>query len=112
MRKALQQPVLLMGDVWQAGRKLVAFAPLPGGGPPAWQFFALDEGPPVTLFGQAYYGGGPRGAFISTGVRSVTQGHTYIVPSEAFMQSALAGVKSGRISPGYPGRRESTPLRQ
>ena len=106
MRKALQQPVLLMGDVWQAGRKLVAFAPLPGGGPPAWQFFALDGGPPVTLFGQAYYGGGlAGGAFVSTGVRSVIQGRTYIVPSEAFMQSASAGVRSGVDIARLPGVR-------
>ena len=47
VRKAVEQPVLMMGDVSPDGRWLMAWAPLPGNGPPAQQVFPLEGGPPI-----------------------------------------------------------------
>ena len=49
MRKALAQPTLLHGDVSRDGKWLIAWAPLPGDRPPAWQAFPLSGGPAVRV---------------------------------------------------------------
>jgi len=50
LTKALEQPVLLMGDVSPDGKSLVAWANLPNGGPPATQVFSLDGSrAPITV---------------------------------------------------------------
>ena len=54
MRKALEQPTLLHGNVSRDGKWLIAWAPLPGDKPPAWQAFPLNGGPPVTVGGSMF----------------------------------------------------------
>ena len=49
MRKALAQPTLLHGNISRDGKWLIAWAPLPGDKPPAWQAFPLNGGPPVPV---------------------------------------------------------------
>ena len=49
MRKALAQPTLLHGPVSRDGKWLIAWAPLPGDKPPAWQAFPLSGGPAVPI---------------------------------------------------------------
>ena len=49
LRKALAQATLLHGDVSRDGKWLIAWAPMPGDRPPAWQAFPLDGGSPVPV---------------------------------------------------------------
>ena len=49
LRKALEQPVFILGDVSRDGRWLVGWGPLPGNGPPARQFYSLDGGPTIPI---------------------------------------------------------------
>jgi len=49
LRKVLTQATLLHGDVSRDGQWFVAWAPLPGDKPPAWQAFPLSGGPPVPV---------------------------------------------------------------
>jgi len=49
MRKALEQPILLLWGVSPDGRWIAAWAPLPGNGSPFAQAFPLDGNPPVTI---------------------------------------------------------------
>jgi Tol biopolymer transport system component len=48
LRKVIEQEVFGLIDVSRDGRWIEGWAPLPGNGPPAFQAFALDGGPPVT----------------------------------------------------------------
>jgi Tol biopolymer transport system component len=54
LRKALEEPVFLLGPVSPDGRWIVAWAPLPGNGPPSAQAFPLDGGPAIR-FGNFVY---------------------------------------------------------
>ena len=49
LRKAIAQATLLHGDVSRDGKWLIAWAPLPGDKPPAWQAFPLGGGPAVPV---------------------------------------------------------------
>jgi eukaryotic-like serine/threonine-protein kinase len=54
LRKALAEPVFLLDAVSPDGRWIVAWAPLPGNGPPSMQAFPLDGGSPIQ-FGNFVY---------------------------------------------------------
>ena len=49
LRKALMPPVFLFDSVSPDGRWIIAWAPLPGNGPPLAQAFPLDGGPPIPI---------------------------------------------------------------
>jgi Tol biopolymer transport system component len=51
LRKALEQPVLILDDFSPDGRWIEAWAPLSSSGKPAMQLFRLDGGPPVMIGG-------------------------------------------------------------
>jgi len=82
LRKAVEQPVLLMGSgsVSPDGRWLEAWAPLPGNGPPATQAFPLNGGPAVEIANAMRLTWSPnrRFAFLSSNTFAV--GKTYVVP--------------------------------
>jgi Tol biopolymer transport system component len=80
MRKVLEQPTLIMGDVSPDGRWIAEWAPLPGNGPPATQTFPLGGGPPVTI-GSGFrisWSRDGRSVFISEG--AVGNGRAYAIP--------------------------------
>jgi hypothetical protein len=81
IQKALEQPVLTVdNDVSPDGKWLVAWAPLRGDGPPAFQAFSLDGGSPVTVGGtlNISWSLDGRASFISGNI--IAQGRTYTVP--------------------------------
>jgi hypothetical protein len=80
LKKALEGPVLTMGKVWQRGRRLVAWAPQPKTGVPAWQAESLDGGRPLLVPGPLYYGASSGGRLQSIGFAPT---RTYVIPSEA-----------------------------
>ncbi len=90
LKKALEEPVLQMGDVWHKGRRLVLWAPLPKTGVPAWQAAALDNGSSLPIPGSFYFGSSPGGGLISIGF---APNRTYVVPGEA-----LARIPAGRLA--------------
>jgi hypothetical protein len=49
LQKALERSVLIMGNVSPDGKWLIAWALLPGNGPPETQAFPLDGAPPIAL---------------------------------------------------------------
>jgi hypothetical protein len=81
-RKALAQPVLLVGDVSPDGRWLLSWAPLHGDGAPAFQVFPLDGGPPI-LMGSINFNWSPDGssmAIWSDLGAIIPEGRIYLVP--------------------------------
>jgi len=77
MRKALEQPVLLLWAVSPDGRWVSAWAPVAGTGPAAGQVFPLDGKPPVSI-------GNTRLGWIPGGVWFTPFGkQTYVVPLAA-----------------------------
>jgi hypothetical protein len=77
LRKALEQPVLLLAGVSPDGRWIAAWAPRPGNGPPAIQALPLDGGPPVLI--SALF---PRLRWSLDGRSSFLRGlhRTYVIP--------------------------------
>ena len=51
LRRALEHPTLLHGNMSRDGDWLIAWAPMPGNKPPAWQAFPVDGGAPVLVSG-------------------------------------------------------------
>ncbi len=81
-RKALAEPILLLGDVSPDGRWLLSWAPLHGYGPPAYQVFPLDGGPPI-LMGSINFNWSPDGssmAIWSDVGAIIPEGRNYLVP--------------------------------
>jgi hypothetical protein len=68
-----------VGGVWQQGRRMVAWAPLPKTGVPAWQAASLDGGPPLLIPGSFYFGSTQAGRLISIGF---TPTRTYVIPAD------------------------------
>src|SRR5579871_6214900 len=80
LKRALEAPVLQMGEVWQQGRRLIAWAPLPKTSVPAWQALSLDGGPPLLVPGPLYFGSAQGGRLMSIGF---TPTRTYVIPGDA-----------------------------
>jgi hypothetical protein len=100
LRKALAEPVFLLGAVSPDGRWIVAWAPLHGNGPPSIQAFPLDGGPPVQ-FGNFIYVSWPLDG------RSVLIGG-YLIPlrrGEALPQIPARGFHSEDEIAHLPGAR-------
>jgi hypothetical protein len=83
LRKALEQPVLIMGNVSPEGKWLMAWAPLGGNGPPATQAFPLDGGSPIPVGSAIEFDWSPdgRALSVSSGFASVLpEGRSYVIP--------------------------------
>jgi Tol biopolymer transport system component len=100
LRKALEYPVYILGDVARDERWIVGWAPLPGDGPPAWQAFPLDGGHPVHI--STY----TRMSWPLDG-RSTFIGSYYIPlpPGEALQRIRAAGYPSDTDIARMPGAR-------
>jgi eukaryotic-like serine/threonine-protein kinase len=100
LRKALVHPVFLMGEISRDGRWIVGWAPLPGNGPPAYQAFPLDGGPPVHI-----------GAFMSLswsldGRSSFLGSYSIpLPPGETLGRIPAGGFHSGKEVARLPGAR-------
>jgi Tol biopolymer transport system component len=90
-KKALDDPVLTVGDIWQQGRRLVAWAPLPGSGVPEWLALSLDGERPIRIPGPLYYGSSPEGTYLSMAFVPI---RTYLIPGETLLKLPAAGVPS------------------
>ena len=77
LRKALPDPIFVLGSVSPEGRWIVGWAPLPANGPPAHQAFPLDGGPAVVI--------GPTHTFLSWSLdgHSALVAGSYLVPLPA-----------------------------
>jgi hypothetical protein len=82
LRKALEQPVLIMHDVSPDRRWLLVWAPLPGSGVPASQVFPLDGESPVTIGGGINFNWSPDGSALSMSATfgAIPNGRSYLVP--------------------------------
>jgi serine/threonine protein kinase/Tol biopolymer transport system component len=105
LRKALEKPVLQVGDVWLKGRRVIAWAPLGGNGAPVWQAFSLDGGLPITIPGALYYGASPGGNSLSVNGPGEGISHTYIVSGEALARIPPGGLNSNAEFARLPGVR-------
>jgi serine/threonine protein kinase len=94
LRKAVETPVLLMGDISPDGRWLVAWAPLPNGDL-AQQLIPLDGGPPVVLGGNISFKWAHNGSALSI---TATYG---IIPVG---RSYLISLPYGQIIPPIPAK--------
>jgi len=101
-KKAINDPVLTVGDVWLKGRRLVAWAPLPGSGVPLWLALSLDGGRPIPFQEPLYYGSSPGGEFLSV---SGAPTRTYLLPAETLLKLPAAGVPSEEGLARLPGVR-------
>jgi serine/threonine protein kinase/Tol biopolymer transport system component len=102
-RKAIEQQVLVMGDVSRDGRWIVGWSPLDGNGVPNNQAFPLDGGPPVPIgvFSSLSWSLDGRSAFI-------TGAWTYSVPlppGEAVPPIPAGGFHSQEEIARLPGAR-------
>jgi WD40 repeat protein len=79
MRKALEQPILILLAVSPDGRWLVGWSRLPGNGQAAVHAFPLGGGPPVRIGNRVSWQWSPGGSFLSIALPSA-EGRTYIVP--------------------------------
>jgi hypothetical protein len=80
LKKAVEAPVLTVGEVWQKGRRQTVWAPLPKTGVPSWQAVSLDGKPPIPVPGPLYFGSSPAGDLLSVGF---SMDRTYVIPAEA-----------------------------
>jgi Tol biopolymer transport system component len=107
LRKALEEPVFLLGAVSRHGRWIVGWAPLPGNGRSSNQAFPLDGGPPIPI------GGAFTNLSWSLDGRSVFIGEdgedqTYIIPlapGEALPRIPVGGFHSEEEIAHLPGAR-------
>jgi hypothetical protein len=105
VRRAFENPVLEVGDVWLKGRQLMAWAPRPGNGAAVWQAIPLDGGPATILRGGMYYGASPAGNSLSFNGPGGVYNYSYIVPGEALARFPPGGVKSDSELARLPGVR-------
>ena len=109
LRKALDQPVLTMGDVSPDGRWLMAWAPLPGNGSPAQLVFPLDGGPPVptgAIF--SWSSDGSSMAIAGDFGAIIPEGRNYLVPlprGQALPRIPAGGFRSEEEVAHLPGAR-------
>jgi Tol biopolymer transport system component len=80
LRKALEQPVITLGNVSPDGRWICVWASLPGNGPSAVQMLPLDGGSPVVIGGNTRLQWSRSGDTLWIGSGVVPNGRTYIVP--------------------------------
>ncbi len=82
LRKALAQPVLIVGPISPDRRWLVAWAPVAGNGPPAVQAFPLEGGTPVTIALALSFNWSPDGSSLSLSSDTgavIPEGRSYLV---------------------------------
>jgi DNA-binding winged helix-turn-helix (wHTH) protein/Tol biopolymer transport system component len=108
LRKALEEPVFLLGAVSRDGRRIVGWAPLSGNGSPAWQAFPLNGGPPIPI-GASFdlslsWSLDGRSSFISP----IFGGETFVIPlapGEALPRIPAGGFHSEEEIAHLPGVR-------
>jgi hypothetical protein len=104
-RKAIEQPIPLLGDVSPDGRFLVGWTALPGSGTSAVQFFPIDGGPPVASGGWWSWSPEARSASVSAADGT----WSYIVPlapGEPFSRMPANGLRSEKDVAQLPGARK------
>jgi hypothetical protein len=98
-----------MGDVSPDGRWLMAWAPLPGNGPPAQQVFPLEGGPPIptgAIF--SWSSDGSSMAIAGDFGAIIPEGRNYLVPlprGQALPRIPAGGFRSEEEVVHLPGAR-------
>jgi eukaryotic-like serine/threonine-protein kinase len=106
LRKAIEQPVFLLGGVSPDGRWIGAWAPLRGTGSPANQAFPLNGRPPIQIGGNFTFLSWPldgRSSFVimwTAGTYSVP-----LPPSEVLLRIPAGGFHSEKEVARLPGAR-------
>jgi serine/threonine protein kinase len=110
LTKALEQSVLLMGDVSPDGKWLDTWATLPNEGPPATQVFSLDGShAPITVgpdLALTWSRDGGCIAVLSAFGSVFPQGRTYVIPlspGQALPQIPAKGFRTEQEVAGQPG---------
>ena len=80
MRKALEQPILILGVVSPDGQWIGAWAPLPSNGRASTQVFSLRTGSAVTIGSTLYLLWSRDGRFCFIGGNIIAEGRAYVVP--------------------------------
>ena len=80
LRKALEQPVLVLRDVSPDGKWIQAWASLSGNRPAAKQIFPLDGGSPIVIGGNTLLQWSSSGDALWIAAGAVPDGRTYSVP--------------------------------
>lgn len=108
LRKAIAQPIPILGAMSRDGRWLIGWTSRPGNGGLAWQAFPLDGGPPVLLGPSIQWDWSPSGDSVSVSGSPIADGRTYIVPlaeGETMPQALMQGEWTERDIAGLPGSR-------
>jgi Tol biopolymer transport system component len=108
MRKAIAQPIPILGDVSRDGRWIIGWSGRPGNAGSAWQAFPLDGGPPVVIGSSIQWDWSPAGDSVSLSGSPIAEGRTYVVPlaaGEGVPLMLRGDVWSERDIAGLPGAR-------
>lgn len=106
IRKAIQQPIPLLGAVSPDGRWITGWTSRPGNDTSGWQAFPLDGRPPILIGGSGGWDWSPKGDSVSFSGGPVAEGRSYIVPltsGEAFPPMPVEGFRSEREVAELPG---------
>ena len=93
LRKAVEEPILILRDVSPDGRWIVGWAPLAGGAGAAFQAFSLGGLPSVSLVNNIEWSWSPSGDAFSISGGPIAAGRSYVVP-----------LQPGRALPSVPER--------
>jgi serine/threonine protein kinase/Tol biopolymer transport system component len=80
MRKALEQPVLMLEAVSPDGQWIIVWSTLPDRGTAANLAFPLHGGKPLLIAGRIRWEWSAGGRFLTLEEGQITKGHTYIIP--------------------------------
>jgi Tol biopolymer transport system component len=119
MRKAIAQPIPILGEVSRDGRWIIGWTAHPGNAGSAWQAFALDgpggstevqlyRGQSLVLGSSIQWHWSPTGDSVSVSGSPIAEGRTYVVPlaaGEAVPLTLREGMWSERDIAGLPGAR-------
>ncbi len=114
LRKAVNEPVLILKAVSPDGRWVVGWAPLPGGDGAALQAFSLGGEPSITLANNIDWSWSARGDAFAISGGPVAAGRSYIVPlppGETLPPVPDGGFRSEEDLARLPGARRIDALR-
>jgi hypothetical protein len=101
LRKAIERPIALLGDVSRDGRWILGWAS-------RWQAFSLDGRPPILIGSRIEWNWSPNGEWVSVSDNPVAEGRSYLfrlAPGEAFPRIPPEGFRTEQEVGQLPGAR-------
>jgi eukaryotic-like serine/threonine-protein kinase len=108
LRKAVEEPILILRGVSPDGQWIVGWAPLPGGAGAAYQAFSLGGLPSVSIVNNIDWSWSPSGDTFSISGGPIAAGRSYVVPLQpgrALPPVPERGFVSEQDVAGLPGAR-------